>query len=54
MYCIRLDIHETTISYCVKDGSGAVRYENTIRVVLTGLTGRDNTSAQTAGNSPSG
>jgi transposase len=30
MYYIGLDVHKRTISYCVKDGSGAIRAEGTI------------------------
>lgn len=30
MYCIGLDVHKKTISYCVKDGSGRVHAEGTI------------------------
>src|SRR5580700_5546661 len=30
MYYIGLDVHKRTISYCVKDGSGAMRSEGTL------------------------
>jgi len=30
MYYIGLDVHKRTISYCVKDGSGAIHAEGTI------------------------
>jgi hypothetical protein len=30
MYYIGLDVHKRTISYCVKDGSGAIHSEGTI------------------------
>jgi hypothetical protein len=30
MYYIGLDVHKRTISYCVKDGSGAIRAEGAI------------------------
>jgi transposase len=30
MYCIGLDVHKKTISYCVKDGSGAIHAKGTI------------------------
>ena len=30
MYYIRLDVHKRTITYCVKDGSGAIHAEGTI------------------------
>jgi hypothetical protein len=30
MYYIGLDVHKRTISYCVKDGSGAIRALGTI------------------------
>jgi transposase len=30
MYCIGLDVHKRTISYCVKDGSGAIHAEGAI------------------------
>jgi len=30
MYYIGLDVHRGTISYCVKDGSGAIHSEGTI------------------------
>jgi hypothetical protein len=30
MYYIGLDVHKRTISYCVKDGSGAMHSEGTI------------------------
>jgi hypothetical protein len=29
-YCIRLDVHKKTISYCVKDGSGRIHAEGMI------------------------
>src|SRR5260370_27836325 len=30
MYCIGLDVHKKTISYCVKDGSGGIYAEGSI------------------------
>ena len=30
MYYIGLDVHKRTISYCVKDGSGAIQGEGTL------------------------
>ena len=30
MYYIGLDVHKRTISYCVKDGSGAIHAEGTL------------------------
>ena len=30
MYCVGLDLHKKTISYCVKDASGRIRSEGTI------------------------
>ena len=30
IYYIGLDVHKRTISYCVKDGSGAIHAEGTI------------------------
>jgi transposase len=30
MYYIGLDVHKRTVSYCVKDGSGAIHAEGTI------------------------
>jgi transposase len=30
MYYIGLDVHKSTISYCVKDGSGTIHAEGTI------------------------
>jgi hypothetical protein len=30
MYYIGLDVHKRTISYCVKDGSGAIHAEGTV------------------------
>ena len=30
MYYIGLDVHKRTISYCVKDGSGAIQLEGTL------------------------
>ena len=30
MYYIGLDVHKRTISYCVKDGSGAIHSEGTL------------------------
>ena len=39
MYYIGLDVHKRTISYCVKDGSGAIHAEGTIPHVLTWTAG---------------
>jgi len=30
MYCIGLDVHKRTISYCVKDGSGTIHVQGAI------------------------
>ena len=30
MYCIGLDVHKRTISYCVKDSSGAINSEGSL------------------------
>ena len=39
MYYIGLDVHKRTISYCVKDGSGAIRSEGTIPATRLDLDG---------------
>jgi hypothetical protein len=35
MYCVELNIHKKTISYCVKDGSGRIQSEGTISATRT-------------------
>jgi transposase len=30
MYCIGLDVHKRTISYCVKDSSGVINSEGSL------------------------
>jgi len=37
MYYIGLDVQKRTISYCVKDGSGAIHAEGTIPATRFGL-----------------
>ncbi len=37
MYCIGLDVHKKTISYCVKDASGRVNSEGTVKATRTDL-----------------
>src|SRR5579859_6982586 len=37
MYCIGLDVHKKTISYCVKDGSGRIHAEGAIPATRLGL-----------------
>jgi transposase len=37
MYCIGLDVHKKTISYCVKDTSGQIQQEGTIPATRTEL-----------------
>jgi transposase len=39
MYCIGLDVHKRTISYCVKDASGQVHREGTIGATRDELDG---------------
>ena len=39
MYYIGLDVHKRTISYCVKDGSGAIHGEGTIPATRFDLDG---------------
>ena len=37
MYCVGLDVHKKTISYCVKDGSDRIHAEGTIPVTRSDL-----------------
>ena len=39
MYCIGLDVHKRTISYCVKDGSGKIHAQGTIPATRFNLDG---------------